>query len=72
MAGSLYQYHYETSVSYENGTFLTPKYFPTLTKTAGHAFVDVSGPGSVLTGNPVDNYKYCIANAVNECVWRDR
>ena len=68
ITGALYQYHYETSVSYQNGTLLTPKYFPTLTKTAGHAFVDVSGPGSVLTGNPVDNYKYCIANAVNECV----
>ncbi len=68
ITGSLYQYHYETGVAYQNGTLLTPKYFPTLTKTAGHAFVDVSGPGSVLTGNPVDNYKYCIANAANECV----
>ena len=32
------------------------------------ALVDVSGPGSVISGTSADNYKYCYANAVGECV----
>lgn len=66
--GTLYQYHYDTGVAYAGGTFMARKHFPTLTKTLLHSFADISGPGAVLTGTVADSYKYCVANAANECV----
>jgi hypothetical protein len=32
-----------------------------------HFLLDVSGPGVILDTGTTDNYKYCIANAANEC-----
>ena len=44
------------------------KIISTLAYVGRAALVDVSGPSSVIGGTSGDNYKYCIANAVNECV----
>ena len=68
ITGTLYQYHYETSTNYQAGVVMARKMFPTVAKTAGRSFQDVSGPGSVLGGTSGDNYKYCVALLANECV----
>ena len=56
ISGTLYQYHYDTGVAFQNGTPIARKHFPTLAKTAGRALVDVSGPGVILNDGPSDNY----------------
>ncbi len=70
--GTLYQYNYPTGGNYSAGLFTRPdieaKYFPTVLKTYQHSFVDVSGPGSVISGGSADNWKYCIAHVAGECV----
>jgi hypothetical protein len=46
------------------------KLMPTFAFSGSKALVDVSGPaqGNVITGNPQDWYKYCVADVPNECV----
>ena len=70
ITGSLYQYHYETSTNYAQAPqiLIARKNFPTVVKTQGRSFQDISGPGSVISGSSAYNYQYCVANANGECV----
>jgi len=45
-----------------------PRQLPTLAACGVNPLLDVSGPASSITGNPSDNYKYCVANAAGECM----
>ena len=44
-----------------------PRQMPTLAACGVNPLLDISGPSSSITGNPPDNYKYCVANAAGEC-----
>jgi hypothetical protein len=46
---------------------LNRKILPTLATCGPHPVVDVSGPGSKLTGDASDSYRYCVAAAAGEC-----
>jgi hypothetical protein len=72
VTGTLYQYNDSTGVNTSYGIFLAPKFLPTVVKTHGRSLVDVSGPGSVITGTTADNWHYCIAYLANECVTGSR
>ena len=39
----------------------------TIASSGGSALVDISGPGSQLSDQISDSYKYCIANVAGEC-----
>ena len=58
IAGTLWQ---------KNKTNLDRKYLPTRAHCGEHPLGDISGPGSAITGNAPDQYKYCVANAGGEC-----
>lgn len=47
---------------------LRPRLFPTMAFAGSRPLLDVSGPASVIGGTSGDNFKYCIALLVNECV----
>lgn len=74
-AGGSYTLWNQTSVNvsgslYKLGALPAPlvrKYLPTLAWSGRHLMQDVSGPGSVLTGDAADNFKYCIADFAGEC-----
>jgi hypothetical protein len=69
VSGQLYQYRFP----YDDGNFafalrqLHRKIVPTLATTGGNQLVDVSGPGSVISDQPVDTNKYCVAYLSGEC-----
>jgi hypothetical protein len=44
-----------------------PRLMPTLAMCGVNPLLDVSGPTSLLTDEPADSYKYCVANAAREC-----
>jgi hypothetical protein len=46
---------------------LARKQLATIASSGGSSLLDVSGPGSVLSGLPSDSYKYCVANVAGEC-----
>jgi hypothetical protein len=61
--GTLWQYHY-------NGDNVTGYFLKQLTHYAingTHSLLDISGPGVTLPSDSSGNYKYCVANAANEC-----
>ena len=60
----LYKYAFAGCGGNWNG--LSRKQIHTLAVTAGHLLIDISGPGSVITG--ADVYKYCVANVAGECM----
>jgi hypothetical protein len=49
---------------------LDRKLMPTFAFSGSKALLDVSSPaqGNMISGNPQDWYKYCVANVANECV----
>lgn len=59
ISGQLYKY-----IPY---TALARKQLATIAATGGSALLDISGPGSVISDQPSDSYKYCVANVANEC-----
>jgi hypothetical protein len=69
ISGQLYKYRFP----YNDGNFvpglrnLHRKVVPTLATTGGTQLVDVSGPGSTISDQAADNYKYCIAYKAGEC-----
>jgi hypothetical protein len=70
ISGSLYLYNYSTSV---NAGLVPPvnvarKHLPSVVKTQGRSFQDISGPGSVIDGTSAHAYQYCVTLLSNECV----
>jgi uncharacterized protein (TIGR03437 family) len=69
ISGMLYKYNFP----YNDGNFpsggqsLHRKVMPTLATTGGTQLIDVSGPGSSISDQATDNYKYCIAYIAGEC-----
>jgi hypothetical protein len=64
VAGQLYKY--QTGTTAQTGK-INRKQMATLAVSGGHPLVDISGPGSQLSGDPVDSYKYCVAYQAGEC-----
>ena len=46
---------------------LARKQLATIAASGGSALLDISGPGSVISDQPSDSYKYCVANVAGEC-----
>jgi hypothetical protein len=46
---------------------LARKQLATIAATGGLSLLDISGPGSLLSDQPSDSYKYCVANVAGEC-----
>ncbi len=61
VSGQLYKY-----ILYPTNP-LARKQLATIASSGGSSLLDVSGPGSVLSDQPADSYKYCIANVAGEC-----
>src|ERR1035438_2102471 len=61
ISGQLYKY-----ILYPTNP-LTRKQLATLASSGGSSLLDVSGPGSVISEQPSDSYKYCVANVAGEC-----
>ena len=59
VSGQLYKYI--------PGHVLARKQLATVASSGGSALIDISGPGSLLSDQPADSYKYCIANVAGEC-----
>jgi hypothetical protein len=64
ITGQLYKY--QTGTTAATGK-INRKQMATLAVSAGHPLLDISGPGSQLSGDPVDSYKYCVAYQGGEC-----
>ena len=41
--------------------------WPRIASSGGSSLLDVSGPGSSISDQPSDSYKYCVANVAGEC-----
>jgi len=67
VTGTLYKYLYNGVAYINTGQVIETKRLPILARTYGRMFQDVSGPGVTIGGGSGDNYKFCIANAANEC-----
>ena len=61
ISGQLYKY------IPAQGAPLARKQLATIASSGGLSLLDVSGPGSVLSDQAADSYKYCVANAAGEC-----
>ena len=61
ISGQLYKY------IPAQGAPLARKQLATIASSGGSSLLDVSGPGSVLSDQASDSYKYCVANAAGEC-----
>ena len=61
ISGQLYKYKLPGNVP------LARKQLETLAATGGMSLLDISGPGSSLSDEPSDGYKYCVANVAGEC-----
>jgi hypothetical protein len=61
VTGSLYHL---TSVGH---TPLARKLLATIAWAGQHLLRDISGPGSLLTGDAADNWSYCVADVAGEC-----
>jgi hypothetical protein len=59
LSGQLYKYIPASA--------LARKQLATIAATGGSALLDISGPGSLLSDQPSDSYKYCVANGAGEC-----
>jgi hypothetical protein len=57
--GDLYKYRHTGSID--------PKHYDLAAFTGQFLLTDVSGPGSVVTGQPADGYKVCYAWRAGEC-----
>lgn len=49
------------------GTPLNRKQLATIASSGGSSLFDISGPGSVISDQPSDSYRYCVANVAGEC-----
>jgi hypothetical protein len=49
------------------GVPLARKQLATIASSGGSSLLDVSGPGSAITDQAADAYKYCVANVAGEC-----
>jgi hypothetical protein len=69
VSGQLYKYPFP----YNDGNWPGPlrdihrKQMPTQATSGGHPLKDMSGPGSVISDQPGDSYKYCVAYNAGEC-----
>jgi hypothetical protein len=61
ISGQLYKYKLPDNAP------LARKQLATLAATGGMSLLDVSSPGSSLSDQPSDAYKYCVANVAAEC-----
>jgi hypothetical protein len=59
LSGQLYKY--------TGSSALARKQLATIAASGGLSLLDVSGPGSQLSDQPSDSYKYCVANVAGEC-----
>ena len=59
LSGQLYKYI--------PGHTLARKQLATIASSGGSALLDISGPGSLISDQASDSYKYCIANVADEC-----
>ena len=59
VSGQLYKYI--------PGSALARKQLATIAATGGSSLLDISGPGSLLSDQASDSYKYCVANVAGEC-----
>ena len=49
------------------GAPLGRKQVATIASSGGFSLLDISGPGSLISDQPADAYKYCVANVAGEC-----
>jgi hypothetical protein len=49
------------------GVPLARKQLATLASSGGSSLLDISGPGSRISDQPSDSYKYCVVNVAGEC-----
>jgi hypothetical protein len=61
LSGQLYKYIPAT------GAPLARKQLATIASSGGSSLLDISGPGSRLSDQPSDAYKYCVATVAGEC-----
>jgi len=61
VSGQLYKY-----MALSNAP-LARKQLATIASSGGASLLDISGPGSLISDQAADSYKYCIANAAGEC-----
>ena len=59
LSGQLYKY--------TGSSALARKQLATIAATGGWSLLDISGPGSQLSDQASDSYKYCVANVAGEC-----
>ena len=59
LSGQLYKYI--------PGSTLARKQLATIAASGGSSLLDISGPGSLISDQVSDSYKYCIANVAGEC-----